>query len=450
MRLLRDFHMQRRMRRVVLGGLVSGLLACVVWCGRAPSAGTAVGALEASDGLRWHKGNLHTHSYWSDGDNYLEMIAAWYRDKNYDFLVFTDHNTLANKERWVDVAKIKEGPIAYEMLKERFPDGWIDERTVEGKHEVRLKTFDEVAAKLAEPGKFLLIQGEEVSDSFKGLPLHLCVANLKEMLPPFRGDSVYDTLQNNVNALVAQRERTGQSMMIHLNHPNFGWAVAAEDLMRVRGENFFEVYNGHPGVNNSGDARRASTERIWDVILTRRIDELDLPLMYGLGVDDGHNYHHIPSRRSEPGRGWVMVLADALKPESLIQALEAGRFYASSGVTLEKVEWFDDGLALQMREEPGVTYTTEFVGTCSGYDPTSQVAISADGKELPGSTRIYSEDIGRVLKTVEGTRARYVFRGDELYVRARVTSSRPHPNPSEVGEFERAWVQPIYGPAAKR
>ena len=29
---------------------------------------------------------------------------------------------------------------------------------------------------------------------------------------------------------------------------------------------------------------------------------------------------------------------------------------------------------------------------------------------------------------------------------ARVSST----NPSEVGEFERAWVQPIYGPAAKR
>ena len=31
------------------------------------------------------------------------MIALWYREHSYDFLVFTDHNTLANKERWVEI-----------------------------------------------------------------------------------------------------------------------------------------------------------------------------------------------------------------------------------------------------------------------------------------------------------------------------------------------------------
>ena len=67
--------------------------------------------------------------------------------------------------------------------------------------------------------------------------------------------------------------------------------------MRVRGENFFEVYNGHPEVHNAGDHDHASTDRVWDIILTRRIAEFDLPLMYGLATDDGHAYHGIPSRR---------------------------------------------------------------------------------------------------------------------------------------------------------
>ena len=30
--------------------------------------------------LRWWKGNLHTHSLWSDGDDFPEMIVDWYRD----------------------------------------------------------------------------------------------------------------------------------------------------------------------------------------------------------------------------------------------------------------------------------------------------------------------------------------------------------------------------------
>ena len=39
-----------------------------------------------SDNRRWFKGNLHTHSYWSDGDEFPEMIMDWYKDRGYDFV----------------------------------------------------------------------------------------------------------------------------------------------------------------------------------------------------------------------------------------------------------------------------------------------------------------------------------------------------------------------------
>lgn len=404
----------------------------------------------SEDGQRqWLKGNLHTHSLWSDGDDYLEMIALWYRDHDYDFLCFTDHNVLAQStNRWVDIAKKPTGKDALKKLKERFPKSWVEERVVDGRTEVRLKTFNEVNAKVGQPGKFLLIQGEEVTDRFGRAPIHLCAANVKELIPPMGGDSVAETIQKNVDALVAQRERTGQPMMIHLNHPNFGYAVTAEDLMRIRGEKFFEVYNGHPGVNNSGNAEHASTERIWDIVLTHRLAEFQLPVMYGLATDDGHNYHGIPSRKSEPGRGWVMVLAEALAPESIIPALERGDFYGTSGVMLDKVTSSSDGLAVEIRAEAGVDYKIEFIGTEAGYDKTSQPVLDKNGKEM-SATRRYSKDIGKVFATHQGTSAEYKFRGNEIYVRARVTSSRQHPNPSEVDDFEQAWIQPVVGPSAK-
>jgi hypothetical protein len=238
-------------------------------------------------------------------------------------------------------------------------------------------------------------------------------------------------------------------MMIHLNHPNFHYGITAEDLMRVRGENFFEVYNGHPGVNNSGDEYHASTERIWDIINAFRQTELDLPLMFGLATDDGHNYHKIPSRASEPGRGWVMVLAESLSPESLIAALEAGRFYASNGVTLERIVTGKDRIAVDVKPESGVEYTIDFIGTRRGFDRTSQPVMNSEGKPLE-ATRRYSDQIGQVLKTVTGTKAEYQFSGDELSVRARVTSSKLHPNPSMPGDKEQAWVQPVIGPGAAR
>ncbi|REJ97732.1 MAG: hypothetical protein DWQ34_01420 [Planctomycetota bacterium] len=404
--------------------------------------------LAAGDGLQWYKGNLHTHSHWSDGDDYLEMIALWYKERDYDFLCFTDHNVLANTERWVEVDKTKGGRTAYDKLKARFPD-WIEEREGEGGLEVRLRTFAEVSEKIAEPGKYLLIQGEEISDRFDSHPIHLNASNIQEVIPPIGGDSVLETMQNNVNAVIAQRERTGQPILVHLNHPNFGYAITAEELMRVVGENFFEVYNGHPSVHNSGDHVHASTERIWDVILTWRITELDLPLMYGLAVDDGHEYHNIPSRASEPGRGWVVVLAEELTPDALIDSLEAGRFYASSGVDLKRVSSSPTGLKVEVDAEEGVEYTIDFIGTRRGFDSTSEEKTDDDGNPIR-TTRSYSDDVGELLQSTTATSAEYHFTGDELYVRARITSTREHPNPAEPGEFERAWSQPILGPAANR
>ena len=399
--------------------------------------------LRSDQSQHWYRGNMHTHSLWSDGDDYPEMIATWYRDHGYQFLVFTDHNTLHNSERWIDVEKSKGGVKAFEKLAQTFPADWIQTRETEGRKEVRLKEFDAVYERLAKAQEYILIPGEEITDSFNRQPVHMCATNTSEFLPPTGGDSIVDVMQRNIDAAVSRRERSGESTLVHLNHPNFGYAVTAEQLMQVVGENFFEVYNGHPTVHNSGDETHASTERQWDIVNTWRLAKLKLPVMYGLATDDGHNYFQTePQKGAQPGRGWVMVLTDTLTPNALVKALEAGRFYASSGVTLEGIQRSSDSLKVTVAAEPGVSYRIDFIGTHTTFDDASSPAID-DPEKIDSVTRRYSTDVGRVLKSVDGPVGSYTFEGTELYVRAVVTASRLHPNPSEVGEFERAWVQPV-------
>ena len=409
--------------------------------------------LTATDELAWRRGNMHTHSLWSDGDNYPEMIAAWYKERGYQFLVFTDHNTLLKNERWVEIDKTKGGRNAFEALKAAFPNEWVttrmrevekgEEKKKENIEEVRLKTFDEIFSKLAVPQKYLLIPGEEITDKFKNKPIHMCATNTQELLPPTGGDSVVDVMQRNIDSAVSRRERTGVKTLVHLNHPNFGYAITAEQLMQVVGENFFEVYNGHPTVYNTGDASHASTERIWDIINTFRLSKLNLPVMFGLATDDGHNYFETqPGKGAQPGRGWVMVLTNKLDPDALVESLEAGQFYSSSGVTLESVTTHDGQMKVVAAPAEGVTYRIDFIGTRRSFNDQSLPA-SDDSVKADDLTRKYSDEIGMVLKSVDGPTAEYKFDGSELYVRAVVTSSRLHPNPSEAGEFERAWVQPI-------
>ncbi len=399
--------------------------------------------LKASETERWYRGNMHTHTLWSDGDNYPELIAEWYRDHNYQFLVYTDHNTLHNHERWIDVEKNKGGLQAFEKLSAAFPADWVETREHNGRKQVRLKEFDAVYDRLAKPQEFILIQGEEITDAFSRLPVHMCATNTHELLPPTKGDNIVDVMQRNMDAAISRRERSGEATLVHLNHPNFGYAVTAEQLMQVVGENFFEVYNGHPTVHNSGDQLHASTERMWDIINTWRLAKLNLPVMYGLSTDDSHDYFQtVPQKGAQPGRGWVMVLADTLKPDALVKALEAGRFYSSSGVSLNEIQHTSTGLKVSIAAEPNVSYRIDFIGTRTPFDDATKPA-SDDPAQADLLTRVYSSDVGKVLKTVEGPEGQYEFDGSELYVRALITSSRIHPNPSEAGSFEMAWVQPI-------
>jgi hypothetical protein len=397
----------------------------------------------------WWKGNLHTHSLWSDGDDFPDMIAQWYKDHDYQFLGISDHNVLAEGDRWMDVdtPRLKTNSKALREYIYRMGESWIEQRTVDGKQQVRLKPLSDYRKRFEEPGKFLLLQNEEITDKFEKLPIHLCATNVKELIQPKGGNSVREVMQNDVDAVHEQRRRTNQPMFPHLNHPNFGWALTAEDIADVKGERFFEVYNGHPTVYNNGDELRAGMDKIWDVALTRRISKAleskttPEPL-YGLGVDDAHNYHTFDGKKSIAGRGWVMVNAPELTPTALITAMEAGDFYAATGVRLKSVVRAKDRLSVEIDAERGVQYTIRFYGTRKGYDPKSYGVLSGSGQPLV-TTRRYSADIGAVLSEKRGKSATYHLKGDELYVRAKIISTKTKWLGLNASDTELAWTQPV-------
>lgn len=384
---------------------------------------------------RWFKGNTHTHTWWSDGDSPPETAVKWYKDHGYNFLILSDHNILSDQEKWL-MPKGAARQKAAEIYEQTFGPDWIEKRkTSDGQTEYRLKTLTEFRPLFEEAGKFLMIQGEEISDSFEKKPVHVNAINTKEVIKPQHGASMFETMQNNINAVLEQRERTGQPMFPHLNHPNFHWANPVEDIMRLRGEKMFEVHNGHPAVNNYGDAERPGVERIWDIILTRRLTDLNLPVMYGLASDDAHNYTSSNIKAANPGRGWVMVRAKYLTPQHIVEAMERGDFYATTGVVLDDILFKDNTLSIRIHARPGVSYKTRFIGTLTGYK-------DAHGSTQPPSDRTNPE-IGKVLAEVTGTNPSYKLTGREIYVRAKIISDAKHPNPYKEGDTEVAWVQPV-------
>ena len=319
--------------------------ATTLGCAAGPNVGFEV-TPSATGG--WYKGNTHAHTTESDGDSSPEYVARWYKDHGYDFLVLSDHNVFTD-------------PTTLAHL--------VD-------------------------STFLLIPGEEVTSSFQDAAVHVNGLNIPHVIEARTAESLVATIQANVDAV---REVEG---VPHINHPNFRWSFGAEELRQIERDRLLEIWNGHPTVHNEGGGGTPGLEEVWDILLTggKRI--------YGIAVDDAHDFQgEFSPDRVNPGRGWIEVRAAALEPAAIMDALEAGRFYASTGVELADVVVTPDRIEVHIRVAGDFRYQTTFIG---------------------------SE--GRVLAESVSNPAIFELTGDEPYVRAKVIDSG--------GSV--AWVQPVF------
>jgi hypothetical protein len=188
--------------------------------------------------------------------------------------------------------------------------------------------------------------------------------------------------------------------------------------MKVQHVRFFEVFNGGFPTGNYGDDKHDSTEVIWDKVNLHFIKE-GRPLLFGIGNDDSHNYHSVGASLHNPGRAWVMVNAPKLEGNAIVEAMEAGHFYATTGVILKELVANEKKIALKVQTEADVVYTIQFIGVRKGSERST------------------------ILKEVTGTEAEYQLTKDDLFVRAKIMSSKLKENPFAAGDFETAWTQPV-------
>lgn len=300
--------------------------------------------------LQWYKGNLHTHTTNSDGDSSPEDVVKWYKSHGYHFLAITDHE--------------------------------------------HITAVDGLNAEFGKDGGFLVIRGQEVTDRHNKKPYHVNAFGLADVVLPQGGTDAVSNLQKNVDAV---RAAGGLAL---INHPNFGWAVSANDLLRVERTPLLEIYSGHPLVNFMGGGGVPSVEQMWDSVLTAG------KVYFGVAVDDMHHLKRLgDAAAATPGHGWVVVRAPELSASEILSALERGDFYASSGVELDDYVVTKDLMTITIREKKGSKYRTQFIGAT-----------------------------GKVLAESIVNPAVYRFTGKEKYVRAKILESN--------GKL--AWTQPVF------
>lgn len=419
------------------------------YTGTADAAATATFA-PVQGAPRWWKGNLHTHSLWSDGNAFPEMAADWYKNAGYHFLAFSEHNLLQTGDKWKTVASVDSGAgtTAFYNYMQRFGDAWVETRydDTPATREVRLKRLAEYKPMFDEVDRFLMIEAEEITlSAANGRAIHMNVINLPEVVSPITGATVRETIFQNHAASVAAAARTGRQMLFTTNHPNYKWGVTAEDLAAVPQSRTFEIWNGVVGDDDPGDANHPTTDQIWDIANTLRMAGAGEYPLYAQGTDDAHDFHQ-KGTTHWPGRAWIMVRSTSLTAEGLLEAIVAGDFYASTGVELNDVnlDRAAKRLSLEIKPQAGQTFTTRFIGTRRGANITGKPRLDGSGNPVV-TTLDYSTatgpQIGEVLAQSTDLNPSYVFQGNELYVRAVVTSSAAPAVPGEAA-YQQAWTQP--------
>ena len=315
----------------------------------------------------WLRGSTHVHAKPSgDSTTPIPQVIAWYEQRGYDFIVLTDHNRVSEID----------------------PDA---------------STLGQVAVRNP-PAGLIVIAGIELTHNPSGcrppgdasgkcrIHVNLIGATAR---PGGKLDwadrRTRDRVAKYQAALVAGRTLGG---VAQLNHPQWFWGMTADVLAELarRGMRLVEIENVQFSKWNAGDADHPSTEQLWDAALATGAT------LWGVASDDAHHYHD--AGKYPAGGGWVVVRARR-DPQAIVDALAAGRFYASTGVALDRAEVSNHELIVEVAAGEAGTHVIELV------------------------------ENGVVVDTIRGRAARRAVPAHG-FLRAVVTR----------GDGKKAWVQP--------
>ncbi|MEO6776910.1 MAG: CehA/McbA family metallohydrolase [Kofleriaceae bacterium] len=282
----------------------------------------------------WLKGSTHVHARPSgDATTSIDDVMSWYEQRGYDFIVLTDHNR---------VSEVDGG-----------------------------QTQGQLAVHLPDPRHSLIVlSGIELTHNPSGClppgdPSKKCRIHVNVIAPTARPGGKLEWAERHSHlrldmyraALNAAKALGGA--LVQINHPQWFWGMTGDLLAELvqRGASLVEISNIQFTKWNLGDGEHPSTEALWDDVLGRGLT------LWGVASDDAHDYSdpHARHRGKWPaGGGWIVVKARR-DPRSIVDAIAAGHFYASTGVELSRAEVVGEDLIVEVDPAATGTYTIAWI-----------------------------------------------------------------------------------------
>ena len=228
-----------------------------------------------------YKANLHCHTTLSDGKFTPEEIKDLYKSRGYHAVAFTDHQVCIPHPELTD-------------------------------------------------DQFVALSGIEIAYGIgKTTSIHACgIARdpMAELHHP-------NTLENDIQKLNEGIDLLNRRNFITaFNHPRWS-GVSTQDIAAIQGFSNMEVVNGYEMMMDGyGDSSACFEEALRSGRKIRPI-----------GGDDSHKQFPSGVPTPEYFRAFTMIKASSLTYKGLIDALDKGSFYASTGPMIENL-WLEDGI----------------------------------------------------------------------------------------------------------
>lgn len=289
----------------------------------------------------FYKANLHTHSTVSDGELTPEELKKRYKAHGYSILAYTDHEILVDHSDLNDENFLALTGIEYAFMEQ--PD-------------YRLSKTIELNIIAKDPHNTTQICFDP-SYVYHGELWRVPIA--KRIGEPFERKYTIECIQEVIDT--AKKH----GFLVNLNHP-CGSLETPEFFGKLNGLLALEIYN--------------HSSFIWNGVYDYVPDMYDDMLrrghnIYCLAADDAHGGLDDDNPRCDRYGGFVMIKANSLTYENVINALEQGDFYASQGPLIEEL-YVEDGY-IHIRTSPArsIAMNTE-------HRPFGGISVAPKGETL--------------------------------------------------------------------
>ena len=239
------------------------------------------------------KANLHCHSTYSDGKFTVENLKEEYKKRGYSIVAFTDHEHLIDNSRLNDDEFL--AITACEVAIKEFPE------------QSTLVNFN---MRVCHLNFYALDPHNTLTPCYQSVYDHYIKEEIKDLVHYEKEyERVYSA--DGINEMIKIANEKG--FIVCYNHPT--WSLEnAVDYLHYEGLFAVEIYN--TGCYRPG--ARPDDEHVFDDMLRAG------KKLFCTCADDNHTYNGAFG-------GWVCINAEKLEYATVMNALQQGDFYASTG-----------------------------------------------------------------------------------------------------------------------